>query len=88
MTRTLEATFDGEALILDEPLDLKPHTRVRVTIEPSGAPRYRAKPPRAACASCLARSIWDIQPALITKALMLIWLASTPLLMRKRADVS
>ena len=39
MTRTLEATFDGEALILDEPLDLKPNTRVRVTIETRGAPQ-------------------------------------------------
>ena len=38
MTRTLEATFDGEVLLLDEPLDLKPNTRVRVTIETSGAP--------------------------------------------------
>ena len=43
MTRTLEATFDGEALILDEPLDLKPHTRVRVIIEPSGAPQISGK---------------------------------------------
>lgn len=33
MTRTVEATFDGEALRLDEPLDLQPNTRVRVTIE-------------------------------------------------------
>jgi hypothetical protein len=33
MTRTLEATFDGEVLLLDEPLDLEPNTRVRVTIE-------------------------------------------------------
>ena len=37
MTRTLEATFDGEALIPDEPLDLKPNTRVRVTIETGSA---------------------------------------------------
>ena len=42
MTR-IEATFDSEALILDEPLDLKPHTRVRVTIEPSGAPQISGK---------------------------------------------
>lgn len=39
MSRTLEATFDGGALILDEPLDLKPNTRVRVTIDTSGAPQ-------------------------------------------------
>ena len=43
MTRTLEATFDGEALILDEPLDLKPNTRVRVTIETSGARQVSGK---------------------------------------------
>lgn len=35
MTRTLEATFDGSVLRPDEPLDLKPNTRVRVTIETS-----------------------------------------------------
>ena len=35
MTRTVEATFDGEVLLLDEPLDLEPNTRVRVTIETS-----------------------------------------------------
>ena len=39
MTRTLKATFDGEVLLLDEPLDLKPNTRVRVTIETSSAPQ-------------------------------------------------
>ena len=43
MTRILEATFDGEALILDEPLDLEPNTRVRVTIETSGAPHRSGK---------------------------------------------
>lgn len=33
MTKTLEATFDGEVLRPDEPLELAPNTRVRVTIE-------------------------------------------------------
>jgi hypothetical protein len=33
MTTTMEATFDGEMLRLDEPLELKPNTRVRITIE-------------------------------------------------------
>ncbi|MDQ3685130.1 MAG: antitoxin family protein [Acidobacteriota bacterium] len=32
MTKTLEATYDGETLRPDEPLDLKPNTRVRLTI--------------------------------------------------------
>ena len=33
MTRTVNATFDGDVLRTDEPVDLKPNTRVRVTIE-------------------------------------------------------
>ncbi len=33
MTKTLEAVYDGEVLCPDEPLDLEPNTRVRVTIE-------------------------------------------------------
>lgn len=33
MTKTLEAIFDGEVLRLEEPLELDPNTRVRVTIE-------------------------------------------------------
>lgn len=34
MSKTLEATFDGEVLRPDKPLQLEPHTRVRITIEP------------------------------------------------------
>ena len=33
MTRTVIAIFDGEVLRPDEPLDLEPNTRVRITIE-------------------------------------------------------
>jgi hypothetical protein len=33
MSQTLEAVFDGEVLRPDEPIDLEPNTRVRVTIE-------------------------------------------------------
>lgn len=33
MTRTVNAIFDGDVLRTDEPVDLKPNTRVRVTIE-------------------------------------------------------
>ena len=33
MSRTVEAIFDGEVLRPDEPLDLEPNTRVRVTVE-------------------------------------------------------
>jgi hypothetical protein len=41
MTKTIEAVFDGETLRPDEPLELAPNTRVRLTIEtasPSVAP--------------------------------------------------
>jgi len=33
MTRTVEAVFDGEVLRPDEPLNLEPNTRVRITVE-------------------------------------------------------
>ena len=33
MTRTIEAVFDGEVLRPDEPLNLEPNTRVRITVE-------------------------------------------------------
>lgn len=46
MTRTIEATFDGKALIPDEPLELKPSTRVRVTIEMSNTPQQSGQAPR------------------------------------------
>lgn len=33
MTKTIEALFDGVALRPEQPLDLHPNTRVRLTIE-------------------------------------------------------
>jgi predicted DNA-binding antitoxin AbrB/MazE fold protein len=33
MTTTLDAIYDGEVLRLDEPIELEPNTRVRITIE-------------------------------------------------------
>jgi hypothetical protein len=42
MTKTIEAVFDGETLRPDEPLELVPNRRVRLTIEtpsPSGVPQ-------------------------------------------------
>jgi len=36
MITTMEATFDGEMLCFDEPLELAPNTRVRITIEKTG----------------------------------------------------
>ncbi len=38
MTRSMTATFDGEVLRLDEPVDLEPNTKVRVTIETVESP--------------------------------------------------
>jgi len=35
MSQTLEAIFDGEVLRPDEPIELEPNTRVRITIEPT-----------------------------------------------------
>ncbi len=38
MTRTIYGTFDGEVVRFEEPVELAPNTRVRVTVdEPSGA---------------------------------------------------
>ncbi len=37
MTKTVEALFDGKVLRPDEPLELQPNTRVRITIESSVA---------------------------------------------------
>jgi hypothetical protein len=38
VTKTLEATFDGKVLRPDEPLELAPDTRVRITIETTDEP--------------------------------------------------
>jgi len=43
MTRIVSATFDGEVLRLDEPVDLEPNTRVRVTIETPDGTTSEAK---------------------------------------------
>jgi hypothetical protein len=37
MTKTIYLTFDGEVFRPEEPVDLKPDTRVRATIEPATA---------------------------------------------------
>ncbi len=38
MTKTLEAVFDGEVLRPEEPIELEPNTRVRITIETAERP--------------------------------------------------
>ena len=35
MTQTLEAIFDGSVFRPDQPIELEPNTRVRITIEPA-----------------------------------------------------
>ena len=37
MSQTLEAVFDGAVFRPDEPIELEPNTRVRITIEPTTA---------------------------------------------------
>ena len=39
MVKTIEAYFDGTVLRPDEPLELEPHTRVRISVE--GIPARR-----------------------------------------------
>ncbi len=43
MSQTLEAVFDGEMLRPDEPIQLEPNTRVKITIEPAATQRRGAK---------------------------------------------
>lgn len=35
MSQTLDATFDGSVFRPDQPIELEPNTRVRITIEPA-----------------------------------------------------
>ena len=35
MSRTFDAVFDGSVFRPDEPIELEPNTRVRITIEPT-----------------------------------------------------
>ena len=35
MSQTLDATFDGNVFRPDQPIELEPNTRVRITIEPT-----------------------------------------------------
>ncbi|MFL6198036.1 MAG: antitoxin family protein [Thermoanaerobaculia bacterium] len=39
MTKTLDALYDGKAFLPEEPLDLQPNTRVRITVETDPAPQ-------------------------------------------------
>ncbi len=43
MTKTLEAVFDGEVLRPDEPIELEPNTRVKITIETTEQPHANQK---------------------------------------------
>ena len=38
MSQTLDATFDGTVFRPDQPIELEPNTRVRITIEPASTP--------------------------------------------------
>ena len=39
MTKTLDAVYDGRFLLPEEPLDLLPNTRVRITVETESVPQ-------------------------------------------------
>ncbi|HJP95821.1 MAG TPA: antitoxin family protein [Candidatus Saccharimonadales bacterium] len=43
MSRTIEAVFDGEVLRPQEPLELQPNTKVRITIEESPTAKPNSK---------------------------------------------
>ena len=43
MSQTVEAIFDGEVLRPDEPIDLEPNTRVKITIEPAKEAKSKTK---------------------------------------------
>lgn len=43
MTETFEATFDGDVFRPDEPVGLRPNTRVRLTVESTEAPEPKPK---------------------------------------------
>ncbi len=43
MSKTLEATFDGDVFRPDEPVGLRPNTRVRLTVESTEAPELKPK---------------------------------------------
>lgn len=42
MSETFKATFDGDVFRPDEPVGLKPNTRVRLIVEPADAPERRS----------------------------------------------
>lgn len=58
MTQTLEATFDGQGLRLDEPLKLQPNTRVRITIE-TAVPQVKRT--RSFCGRRAHSTSWDLR---------------------------
>jgi hypothetical protein len=43
MSQTLDATFDGNVFRPDQPIELEPNTRVRITIEPTPTPERNSE---------------------------------------------
>jgi len=43
MSQTLDATFDGSVFRPDQPIELEPNTRVRITIEPATESEERSE---------------------------------------------
>ena len=60
MTKTVLATYDGKDLLLEDPLDLPPNTRVTVTI--NGAPEEKAEGERFEWLDIAASMNLDLPP--------------------------
>ena len=43
MSQTLDAVFDGSVFRPDQPIELEPNTRVRITIEPTPPPEQNSE---------------------------------------------
>lgn len=43
MSQTLDATFDGNVFRPDQPIELEPNTRVRITIESTPSPEKESE---------------------------------------------
>ena len=57
--RTLNAHFDGKHIVLDEPIDLKPDTRVRVVVPEIGETDAEIVQICARMSEPAFKKIWD-----------------------------
>jgi len=57
MTHLVQATYDGSALQLDEPLPIEPNTRVLVSVHPNGTEKEPDAPSTGVSAFDIALSM-------------------------------